>query len=307
MIKAMKMNSFGFLLIANILLGTTYGFAQKAAKPKQKTANGVEYVVFRHNDTDRKINQDDFVILNLSYAVQRNGLDSLIFESATATEDGKMVLQITESAYPGDILEGISILSENDSARFAIRADSFFMKTVRVEQVPPFVNPSENIYFNIGVDQVLSLEEMQQKQMEIQAKQEEEMKSVTEKQLTDIKDYLKSQGYDASPDETGMFIVKTKEGTGEMPANGKSVNVHYTGKLLNGTVFDSSVERGQPFSFKLGSGQVIKGWDLGIAQLKPGEKAILGIPSSLAYGARAVGPIPANSPLIFEVELISYE
>lgn len=281
--------------------------AQKDGKKMKKTANGLEYNIIRHDESSRKIVKDDFVILNLSYGVMRNDTDSLIFESATAAADGKMVLQITESEYPGDILEGIGMLSLNDSARFSVIADSFFFKTVRVDKIPPFVNSGEKIFFNIGVHEVLSIEEMQQKQSQVLAKQEEEMKTITEKQIMEIKEYFVKNGYNAEPNEKGMFIVQTKQGTGEKPQNGKSVKVHYTGRLLNGTVFDSSVERGEPFSFQLGVGQVIKGWDLGIAELMPGEKAILGIPSALAYGARGVGSIPANSPLIFEVELISYE
>lgn len=90
----------------------------------------------------------------------------------------------------------------------------------------------------------------------------------------------------------------------EQPQKGDRVVVHYTGKFLNGEVFDSSVERDEPFSFTIGIGQVIKGWDEGIALLKLGEKAILTIPPSLGYGEAKQGPIPANSILIFEVELI---
>jgi peptidylprolyl isomerase len=98
-----------------------------------------------------------------------------------------------------------------------------------------------------------------------------------------------------------------QEGSGEKPQNGQKVTVHYTGYLTDGTKFDSSVDRGEPFSFSLGLGQVIKGWDEGIALLKPGAKAKLIIPSSIAYGARNMGSIPPFSTLIFDVELIKFE
>lgn len=103
---------------------------------------------------------------------------------------------------------------------------------------------------------------------------------------------------------TGLKVIITKDGTGNKPNTGDSVYVHYRGTLENGTEFDSSYRRNQPFGFKLGVGQVIKGWDEGIAMLNEGAKAILKIPASLAYGERAVGTIPANSTLIFEVELM---
>jgi FKBP-type peptidyl-prolyl cis-trans isomerase len=93
-------------------------------------------------------------------------------------------------------------------------------------------------------------------------------------------------------------------GTGEGAVVGDTVTVNYTGLLPNGTVFDASANHGQPFSFTLGSGQVIKGWDEGLLGMQKGEKRLLAIPPSLGYGANAVGSIPANSTLIFEVEML---
>lgn len=103
----------------------------------------------------------------------------------------------------------------------------------------------------------------------------------------------------------GMKIETLKEGTGEVAKNGDTVSVDYTGTLEDGTKFDSSIDRGTPFSFTLGIGQVIKGWDLGVVGMKVGEKRKLTIPSELGYGASgAGGVIPPNATLIFEVELL---
>jgi FKBP-type peptidyl-prolyl cis-trans isomerase len=103
----------------------------------------------------------------------------------------------------------------------------------------------------------------------------------------------------------GMKIETTQEGSGVAIANGQTAVVHYTGKLTNGTVFDSSVTRGTPFEFPLGAGMVIKGWDLGVLGMKVGEKRTLTIPAELGYGARgAGGVIPPNATLIFDVELL---
>ena len=105
--------------------------------------------------------------------------------------------------------------------------------------------------------------------------------------------------------ENGLKITINKEGSGDRAEIGMSVSVHYTGKLEDGTVFDSSVPRGQPFTFTLGAGQVIKGWDLGVEGMTIGEKRNLVIPPHLGYGIRGAGAtIPPNATLIFDVELL---
>lgn len=100
--------------------------------------------------------------------------------------------------------------------------------------------------------------------------------------------------------ETKDLVV----GTGDIATSGKEVTVHYTGVFVDGKKFDSSVDRGIPFTFRLGAGMVIKGWDIGVEGMKVGGKRLLVIPPELAYGSSDNGPIPANSTLIFQVELL---
>jgi FKBP-type peptidyl-prolyl cis-trans isomerase len=96
-------------------------------------------------------------------------------------------------------------------------------------------------------------------------------------------------------------------GTGSEAVTGKKVTVNYTGTLTNGTKFDSSYDRSQPFSFTLGAGEVIQGWDQGVAGMKVGGKRKLTIPPALGYGSQDMGSIPPNSTLVFEVELLKVE
>jgi peptidylprolyl isomerase len=104
---------------------------------------------------------------------------------------------------------------------------------------------------------------------------------------------------------SGLKYQEVKAGTGDSPATGQTVEVHYTGTLENGTKFDSSRDRGQTFKFQIGVGQVIKGWDEGVGSMKVGGRRNLIIPPNLGYGERgAGGVIPPNATLLFDVELI---
>ncbi len=114
----------------------------------------------------------------------------------------------------------------------------------------------------------------------------------------------------AAADDAGLGTLKITDqeiGTGSEAIAGHNVTVHYTGRLLTGKKFDSSLDRGQPFTFKLGGGQVIKGWDQGVAGMKVGGKRQLVIPPSMGYGSQDMGVIPPNSTLVFDVELLGVE
>ncbi len=118
---------------------------------------------------------------------------------------------------------------------------------------------------------------------------------------------LLNQGKGNIMEKQGVKIEVLKDGTGVTARSGNTVSVNYVGTLTDGTKFDSSVDRGQPFSFTVGIGQVIRGWDIGVEGMKVGEKVRLTIPPELAYGSQSVGPIPPNSTLIFEIDLLGVQ
>ncbi|BDA39889.1 FK506-binding protein [cyanobacterium endosymbiont of Braarudosphaera bigelowii] len=107
---------------------------------------------------------------------------------------------------------------------------------------------------------------------------------------------------------SGLKYVDTQEGSGVYPKTGQFVSVHYIGTLENGKKFDSSYDRNQPFSFKIGIGQVIKGWEEGVSSMKVGGQRKLIIPPALGYGSRGAGSvIPPNAVLVFDIELLDIE
>jgi FKBP-type peptidyl-prolyl cis-trans isomerase len=162
-----------------------------------------------------------------------------------------------------------------------------------------------------GVDTVFSAEATEQIMMafqqEMMAKQQKKSSADAEGAKAAGKAFLennkKQEGVIELP--SGLQYKVLNEGAGENPKPEDVVEVHYTGKLIDGSVFDSSVERGESIKFPLNG--VIAGWTEGVQLMKPGAKYMFYIPSSLAYGDKGAGPIPGGSVLIFEVELISIE
>ena len=122
-----------------------------------------------------------------------------------------------------------------------------------------------------------------------------------------LKDFQKLPESRFRTTESGLKVATIQDGFGAPAATGMTVTVKYTGWTENGVQFDSSEDRGKPFSFKLGQGTVIKGWEEGLAGMKPGEKRQIIVPAELAYGDRQVGKIPPGATLVFNVEAVTVE
>ncbi|MBO4738252.1 MAG: FKBP-type peptidyl-prolyl cis-trans isomerase [Bacteroidales bacterium] len=182
-----------------------------------------------------------------------------------------------------------------DSATFIINAKQYF-NAYQYGYIPAFVNDKTMLWITLKINNIFTYEEYQQ--FSIQKAKEEERKQIS--------DYLVANHIEEAPSESGLIVIKHNTTAGKPAKEGARCMVHYTGKLLNGEIFDSSVERGTPFEFTLGKGEVIKGWDEGIALLRKGEKATLIIPSELGYGERGAGggSIPPYASLVFDVELV---
>ncbi|MEA3451921.1 MAG: FKBP-type peptidyl-prolyl cis-trans isomerase [Bacteroidota bacterium] len=129
-------------------------------------------------------------------------------------------------------------------------------------------------------------------------------KNDEKREIDDRNTYLETNNIDVAPTASGLYYVETLAGTGVQAKAGDEVKVHYKGMFLDGTVFDSSIAKEEPLRFQLGVGDVIKGWDEGIALMNVGGKATLVVPSDLAYGSGGFSIIPPYSTLVFEVELL---
>ncbi|RLD32200.1 MAG: FKBP-type peptidyl-prolyl cis-trans isomerase [Bacteroidetes bacterium] len=163
------------------------------------------------------------------------------------------------------------------------------------------------IVYEVELVSMRSKEAFDKERLAQQAQQQAMVDQRRNAEKAERDNYIQANGITVAPTASGLYYIETEKGTGEQAMVGKTVNVHYTGRLLDGTVFDSSVEKGQPISFRLGAGQMIKGWDEAIALMNVGGKATLVIPSELAYKSQDKGTIPPYSTLVFDVELISIE
>lgn len=191
----------------------------------------------------------------------------------------------------------LSRMSKGAKARIIVPSNLAFGKEGR----PGFIRPYEPLLYDVEVINIQTKAEIEKEKLAAI-----EAKKVAE--ASKISDYVKAKGISAQPMANGLYVVETKKGNGPAVVSGKKVLVHYSGFLLNGTKFDSSLDRGQPFEFVVGKGNVIKGWDEGIKLLRVGSKAKLIIPSKLAYGDAGSGEkIPPFSPLVFDIEVLGIE
>ncbi len=264
----------------------------------QVTENGLKYQFHEQNEDARKAKMGDIMSFHL---VLKNSEDSVLRDTYKENMPVKLVLQ--QPPFKGSFEEGLAMLAQGDSASFFVSADTLFSKMM--QPMPPMVKKGTDLAFTVKVLNIQTSEEFQKDQASQGAAQKGIDAKTIDKYIADNSLQGKVQ-----KTESGLAYVVQSPGTGGTPKQGDLVKVHYTGKLLDGKVFDSSVGNpqtgGQPIDFRVGVGMVIPGWEEGIMSMKKGEKRMLIIPSGLAYGTEGSGPIPANSVLLFDVELVDF-
>ena len=283
-----------FLLSALFLMLSLLTGCSNAPKGYQATDNGLYYRLFTNNGGDNP-QIGDLLELTMSCSVN----DTVVILPLT-----KNIIPMTEPSFWSDFVEGFSMMHKGDSASFIVDIDSSFVNLFGYNTLPPQFSSTDIMRFEVRLDDFYPESEFRFRMIENIKKN---YPAETEKAASELNAYLEKNGVVAQPTSTGLYYVKTQDGTGEKPSKGSTVKAHYTGYLLDGTVFDTSIERGEPIEFVLGVGQVIPGWDEGIALMSKGEKAVLYIPYYLAYGDRDLGVIPPFSNLVFEVELIDFK
>ncbi|GAB4026901.1 FKBP-type peptidyl-prolyl cis-trans isomerase [Spirosoma gilvum] len=267
----------------------------------QVTDNGLKYQIHEQSEGTRKGKVGDILTLHLTLM---NNKDSVLRDTHKEGAPFQMLLQVPP--FKGSYEEGLAMLGKGDSATFYVSADSLFTRAM--QPLPPGVQKGTDIGIAVKVVNVQTEEEYKKQQ----AADFDKQKGIDAKV---IDSYVAKNGLAGKGQKTqsGVYYIVTQPSNGPTPNAGEIVKVRYTGKLLNGTVFDSSEKSlnpqasGEPIQFPIGVGQVIPGWEEGVMKMHKGEKATLVIPSTLAYGSRANPKIPANSVLLFDIELLDIQ
>jgi FKBP-type peptidyl-prolyl cis-trans isomerase FkpA len=245
----------------------------------------------------------------------RTAADSVLMHSRRQNRNQpvRIPLDTVRRQQQGTVEEALSLLQPGDSGVFRLNLDTVFAKSFR-QPVPPFIRRAGSTLTVLAraekiQTQEQAMQDFQQEQARAQAEAKKQAAARALKEDTQIQAYLKQNKLKGLKTPSGLYYVITKAGTGAKPKAGQTVAVLYTGMLLSGKVFDASARNGnKPIEFPLGQGRVIPGWDQGIALLPKGSKAVLLIPSALAYGPRGAGAdIPPNSILRFNVELVGVQ
>lgn len=261
------------------------------------------------------------MLINMSYKVGNKVLFS--------TEEQGMPMAIPynkdELEQDGGIMEAVSMLQKGDKLLCKLDPTKVFGESWAYVAQQNRLKQDSQLLLHLHLQDVMTKEKHQEWETQqitmLQQKQQEEAAKQLQEDTKIITNYLAEQQIKAQTTPSGLFYVIDKPGKGEHPKKGNTVKVNYTGKLLDGKVFDTSVESAakehgvhnpqrpyEPIGFKLGVGQVIQGWDEGISLLQKGSKARLFIPSTLAYGKQGAGGlIPENAVLTFEVELVDIQ
>lgn len=302
-----KINSF---ILSSGILAVSFGMIA-CEKKTLTTTDGIDYTYIEEGEEKPK--NGEFVVYHFT---AKTGKDSTFISSYD--QPTPAYLQYNDSTEKQSGIDEIFLgLKKGDS----IVINSTAEKVFGAAGLPPFLTNEENVSISIGVLDVLQEEVFQDYFNDLaeanQKKESEKAVVQLEEDIKTLEDYISENNLDATKTESGLFYVIEEEGNGPEVDEGDTVAVNYTGYVLDGTVFDTSLEsvakesntftEGRPYEpieFQVGMGRVIPGWDEGLQYLKQGSKAKLLIPSTLAYGNRQASEvIKANSVLIFDVEV----
>ncbi len=274
---------FNIFLVASILLTSCNNEGKYS-----EHSSGLNYRFFETNPQGESPKNGDIVVLSLKYYTTDNKL-------IDASDFYRM--QVGNPIYQGDFYTGLQMLQVGDSASFRLDASNFYERT-RKTDLPKELKQGDEVVIYLRLKNIISAETLVSERRSMYHTDQQQEQSLLEA-------YLERANITEKPTASGLYIIQLKEGTGQYPVNGNHLTVHYTGKTIDGKVFDTSLDKAEPMKFTLGVTDMIPGWEEGIRQVKKGGKVRLIVPSALAYGKNGYqNIILPYSTLIFDIELI---
>lgn len=272
-----------------------------------KTTNdGLDYKFLETNKDAQQVNMGDILVGTCVLRLN----DSVLF----TVDQPDRIMMVNAPAFKGDLTDGLLMMHLGDKAIFGVWADSVQKLGVKM---PSYYKEGTGmkLYYEINLVDIITKDEIAQEQTLYQ----ENLQQLMDTERETLASYVESNKINATPDEDGLYIVVNKKGKGNKVEIGRNVAINYTGRLLDGKVFDTSVEtvaknndiwepgrKYAPLSYQVGNMSLIRGWDKGVINQPEGSKLTLIIPSWLGYGQQGAGDrIPPNSPLIFDIEIVS--
>ncbi len=260
------------LAVCSMLMATSC--KDKRFKGYDKTENGLYYKFLVENKDARAPQQGDFLFITVSY---RTDNDSIVFDPRDVID------QMQPSIYTGDLYEAYGLMHEGDEASFIMKADTLF-HYMGWPEIPSFITDESVVYFTIKLNRIAGADE-------IKAEKSQEIdKYITDHNLT------------ATPTESGLYFIEQKAGKGGAIQDGDTLSIHYTFKLINDTIFDSSLGKNPMPCI---AGRMFPGMDEGLKLMKRGGKALMIMPYDIAFGVQnPYIPVPPFSTIIAEIEVL---
>ncbi len=310
------------LLVASIIFATTI-FAQKK-NPLEGFTTSQEKVNYKfevRNPSGQKVEQNDLLIGKFSIKFG----DSVVVDGTNMPSQPMVRIDEASKVFQGDLLDGALLMRKGERCVFAFPKDS--IEKLFGGNLPPYFTSDMYAYWTLQIDDIKTQEQQAEEEEKMRKEQEEKM--AKQKHISDslatlepaiIQKAIKDYSFDGKL-VNGIYFKKTfASNNKETPKAGDKVKVHYVGKFVDGKLFDTSVEEeakkggvynaGRPYEplpFTIGQGMMIKGFEEGVKMMNKGDKAIILLPSKMAYGERGQGAISPSTPLIFELELVEIE
>ena len=285
------------VMVAGLLASCGNGF--------KTTKSGLTYKFLETNKGAQQLQKGDVLVGTCVLRLE----DSVLI----SVDNPDRIMMVNDPLFQGDLNEGLLMMHIGDKAIFGVSADSLASRGM---QFPEFFKEGAGmrLYYEINLTDIITQEEINQERANFMAN----MEQVQAAEKETIANYVSENKIKVAPDEEGLYIIVNKKGNGPKVEIGREVAINYTGRLFNGKVFDSSIESVAkdngiydanrtyiPLTYVVGQQSLIRGWEKGVINQPAGSKLTLIIPSALGYGPQDMGVIPPNSPLVFDLEIVS--